>query len=87
MAPVLPPIDATPSRKLSAPRGAEYGLSARSWYGAGAETRELDLERPKAEGPDYSNKSFAQQNKDANGIPPSPRPHGKSPTGTLSVRE
>jgi hypothetical protein len=84
MAPVLPPIDAAPSRKLSVPRGAEHGFISRSWYGA--EARGPDMERPEAEGHDFSNGSFTRQNIDANRIPPPPLPHGKSHTGILSKR-
>jgi hypothetical protein len=83
IAPVLPPIDAAPSRKLLVPRGTEYGSISTSWYGA--ESREPDTERPKIEGPDYN--PFARQNIDANGKVPPPRPHGKLPTDCLSSEE
>lgn len=69
---VLPRIDAAPSRKLSAPRGTEYGPVSTSWYSA--EPRELDVERPKTEGLDYT---FARHNIDANGTQPPRWFHGK----------
>jgi hypothetical protein len=73
LAPVLPPIDSAPARKLSVPRGTEYGQISTRWYGA--ESREADTERPKTEGLDYN--PFSRQNRDANGKPLPPRPHGR----------